>query len=336
MGEVRGGTRDACDLDRARNVLVRSLDSAGVRRDDRKGVAHDEDPDQILAELRRRERFLIVPRGRVVVAESPVRVPESLVDECDTREITDVVRPLESLLVVGGRDLRLAHVLRAAAQSDKDAESQELIRRLRGFNPPKERLEHLARPAWIPRDPRRDGELIVGSARKWLVAELARETLRDDERFDRVATAMEKVQSRSRMKPEPAGIAHRQISRIEQLFGTPYGLRRRRAREESLDRADIELALASGTLDIRIVEEVRRRLVELFGHVLQRSHRRADLAELDRADVRAREVRCSELRLRQARCDTHFAQSLAKLLQRRGKRRRTAPSGARGRHEAGR
>ncbi|TMC74015.1 MAG: response regulator transcription factor [Chloroflexi bacterium] len=134
------------------------------------------------------------------------------------------------------------------------------------------------------------------------------------------------------MKPEPAGVAHGKISRIEQLFGTPNGLSRRREREQSRDRLDVELALAPGTLGIRIIEEVRRRLVELLGHVLERSHRRPDLAELDRAHVRPREVGCAELRLRHAGRDPRLAQSLAELLECGRQRNGTPPSCANRRH----
>ena len=64
-------------------MLVRRLDAAGVGRDHGERVAHDEDADQILPDLGRGERLLVVAGSAVVVPESPIRVPEALVDERD-------------------------------------------------------------------------------------------------------------------------------------------------------------------------------------------------------------------------------------------------------------
>src|SRR5439155_12645773 len=92
------------------------------------------------------------------------------------------------------------------------------------------------------------------------------------------------------------------------------------------DGPDLELVLLARALRVGIVEEVRRRLVELAGHVLERAHRRPDLAELDRTHVRAREIRGAELRLRDAGGEARLAKPVAELLERGRHRRRTAPS----------
>ena len=105
-----------------------------------------------------------------MVAERAIGISEALMDERDPREVADLTRPLKGLLVIGGRGLRLPQVLRAAAHSDEHAEPQELIGRLRCLDPAKERLQRLARPARIPRDPGGHGELIVGRAAERLVA----------------------------------------------------------------------------------------------------------------------------------------------------------------------
>src|SRR5207237_6745924 len=146
--------------------------------------------------------------------------------------------------------------------------------------------EHLARPARIPGDPGGHGQLIVGRAAERLVAQLAREALRDSQRFDRLATALEKIEGRASVQPYSSGIAHREISRVERSLGAAQPLRSRCECEEARDRTDLELSLAPRTLKIRVVEEVRSRLVELLRHVLERPHRRTDLAALDRAHVR--------------------------------------------------
>ena len=136
MGEIRGGPGNSSDLDRARDVLVRRFDAARVRGDHRQGIPHDEDADQILAQLGRGERLLVMARGGVLVSESPIRVAEALVNEGNACKVADLARPLERLLVIGRRGLRLAQVLRAPAQSYEHSESQQLIRRLRVLDPP--------------------------------------------------------------------------------------------------------------------------------------------------------------------------------------------------------
>ena len=164
------------------------------------------------------------------------------------------------------------------------------------------------------------------------MAELARQTLRDRESLHRVATTVKKIEGRSGIKPEPARVAHGQTARVEQFLGTAQGFRRGRECEEPGDRTDLEIALAPRALDLGVVEEVRRRLLELLGHVLERTHRRTDLPELDGAHMCPREVRCSELRLRQASGDARLAQPLTELAECRRKRSRTPASRADSRH----
>src|SRR5207249_4534991 len=152
----------------------------------------------------------------------------------------------------------------AAAEGDHDLEAQELIRRLGAFDPAQQRLEHLPRPTRIPRDARRDGELIVGGTTKRLVAQLSGEALRDGERLYGFATAMDEVECRSRVGPEAARVADRQSPRVEQPLRAPKCFRRGCEREETGDRLDLELALAARPLDVRVVEEERCRPVELL------------------------------------------------------------------------
>ena len=168
----------------------------------------------------------------------------------------------------------------------------------RVFDPSNERLEHLPRRARISADPGCDRELIVGGTDQRFVGDLARQPLRDRERPYRFATSVNEVERGTRVQAESAGLADGEIPRVEQLFSTPQRFRSRREGQESGDRADLELSLLSRAFDDRVVEEIGRRSFKLLRHVLQRAHRRPDLPELDRADVRAREVRCAELCLR--------------------------------------
>src|SRR5439155_17412527 len=136
------------------------------------------------------------------------------------------------------------------------AQSQELVGRSRSIDPAKERLEHFARPAWISSDPRGHGKLIIGRASERVVAKLAREALGDGQCFDRFPAALQQVERRSGVEPDLGGLSYRQIPRIEQLLGTAQRLRSRDERKQPADRADLELPLASGALQIGIVEEV--------------------------------------------------------------------------------
>src|SRR5207253_4106623 len=129
-------------------------------------------------------------------------------------------------------------------------ESQQLIGRLRCLDPAQERLEHLARPARIPGDPSGHGELIVGRAAERLVAQLAREALRDSQRFDRLATALEKIEGRASVQPYSSGIAHRETSRVERLLGAAQRLRSRCECEEARARAALEFSPARRTLKL--------------------------------------------------------------------------------------
>src|SRR5206468_7911579 len=108
------------------------------------------------------------------------------------------------------------------------------------------------------------GELIVGRAAERLVAQLAREALRDGQRLDRLATALEKIEGRAGVQPYSSGVAHRETSRVERLLGAAQRLRSRCECEEARDRTDLEFSLATRTLKIGVVEEVRSRLVELL------------------------------------------------------------------------
>ena len=103
-------------------MLVCRLDAAGVRGDHGERVAHDEHPDEILAKLGGGEGLLVMPGGRVVVPQSAVSVAEALMDERDPREVADLAGPLQGLLVIGRRGLRLPEILRAATHRDQHPE----------------------------------------------------------------------------------------------------------------------------------------------------------------------------------------------------------------------
>ena len=237
-------------------------------------------------------------------------------------------------MVVRGRRGRVAQVLRAAAERDQDPQAQQLVRRPRALNMTEERLEHLASAPWIAGDPRGDGELIVSGACERIVGELARKALGDGERRDRIGAAVQQVERRSRVQAEPTQLAHREVLRVQELFGSSERLARTGKGEQAGDRTELELSIATRSLRIGVVEEIRRRLSELSRHVLERAHRGTDLAKLDRADVRAREVRSAELRLRQPRGGARLAHALAQLLEGWGERSRTPSTAARGRGHA--
>src|SRR5207249_9797078 len=138
---------------------------------------------------------------------------------------------------------------------DEHAEPQELIGGLRCLDSAKERLQRLARPARIPRDPGGHGELIVGRAAAGCVGQLAGEALRDGQRLDRLAAALEKIEGRAGVQPYSSGVAHRETSRVERLLGAAQRLRSRCECEEARDRTDLEFSLATRTLKIGVVEE---------------------------------------------------------------------------------
>ena len=276
-----------------------------------------------------------MPGRGVLVAQRAIDVPEPLMDERDPAEVADLVRPFERPLVVGGRRGGLAEILGASPERDEDPQREQPIRRFRLFKPAEERLEQLARVTGIPGDPRRDGELVLGGAPQRVVTELHRQALRDGQGSRRVRPAVQQVEGRAGGESQARAVANGQAVGIEEPLGAAERLRGAGEREQAADRAHLELTLASGALGIRVVEEIRSRLAELPRHVLERRHRGPDLPKLDRAHVRAREVRRAELRLRDPRRRAGLAQALAELLERPRHRSRAAPARANGlRHGA--
>src|SRR5207244_3628720 len=82
--------------------------SAAVGGEHGQRVVHDQHADQVLRQLGRSERPLVVPGGGIVVAERAVSVSEALMDGRDAGEIADLFRPFERAAVVGGGGRRLA------------------------------------------------------------------------------------------------------------------------------------------------------------------------------------------------------------------------------------
>jgi len=93
---------------------------------------------------------------------------------------------------------------------------------------------------------------------------------------------------------------------------------------------------AEGGLSRLVLEEIRGRLPELVSEELERFHRGPHFAELDRAHIRAREVRGPELGLAQPSLSARLPDPLPDLTQRRGHRRGTPDSAAHLGHGAAR
>ena len=80
---------------------------------------------------------------------------------------------------------------------------------------------------------------------------------------------MDEVQRRARGQAQATDLAHGEASGVEHALGAAQRLGGTALGQEAADRGELELALRTGALALGVVQEVRRRLPELPGHVLE-------------------------------------------------------------------